>query len=181
MKTIITPVIALLMMGALSCTQPAVDVPPTSAPSGARGGSSTPTPPSSTTLPALPANPNPINDLRPIMPSGTWTVKSYYRGWSDETSEFAGCTFVFTSGGQVTATDSKGNSSSGRWVTTVGGVTYYGSAPTVTSLTMYFDKKVPKPFDRLSKTWNVNLATNSRDVIGDNVEPQAGERIEFIY
>ena len=113
------------------------------------------------------------------MPSGTWSIKSYYRSGADATSEFKGCTFVFSSDGVVVATDSKGKSSSGGWVATVGGVTYYGSAPTITSLTMYFDKKAPKPFDRLSNNWNVNLATTSRNVIVDNVEPLAGERIEF--
>lgn len=62
MKTIIAPANALLMMAALSCSQPALDVTPTSTISGS-GGSSTPTPPGSTILPALLANPNPINDL----------------------------------------------------------------------------------------------------------------------
>lgn len=179
MKTYIIAACTLLTMGTFACTQSSVELNPVSATGGARGGSPTPTPPASTTLPALPANPNPVYDLRPILPAGTWTVKSYYRSGSDATSDFAGCTFVFASNGQVTATDSKGKSSSGLWVATVGGVTYYGSAPTVTALSLYFDKKTPKPFDRLSNTWNVNLATTSTDVIIDNVEPQAGERVEF--
>ena len=116
------------------------------------------------------------------MPAGSWTVKSYYRAGAEVTSDFKGCSFVFDSNGLVTATDSKGKSTIGSWYATVGGqVVYYGAGPSITSLSLSFDKKAPKPFDRLTNTWNVNLATTSRDVVLDNFEPLAGERIEFSY
>lgn len=108
---------------------------------------------------------------------------TYYRSFSEATAEFAGCSFAFEGigavSGLVTATDSKGKSTTGRWYATTGGVIYYGSAPTVTSLTFIFEKNAPKPFDRLSNTWNVNLATTSSSVLLDNVEPLAGERLEL--
>ena len=113
------------------------------------------------------------------MPTGTWTVKSYYRTFSSSTSDYAGYKLVFTPG-VVTATDNKGNVYSGWWYATIGGqIPYYGGAPSITALTMSFPKSAPNQLKRLTATWNVNLATTTTDVVLDNFEPLSGERIEF--
>ncbi|AUD04588.1 hypothetical protein CWM47_23710 [Spirosoma pollinicola] len=113
------------------------------------------------------------------MPTGTWSVKSYYRSFSDNTSDYSGYKFVFTPN-VVTVTDNRGNTYSGSWYATVGGqIPYYGGAPSITALTMSFSKSAPKQLSRLSATWNVNLATSTKDVVLDNFEPLSGERIEF--
>lgn len=46
--------------------------------------------------------------------SGTWRVSYYYDKTKDETSDFAGYTFTFQSGGQLTASSSAG-SENGTW------------------------------------------------------------------
>lgn len=181
MKFIIVSVITLLAVSVLSCTQSQEIVNPIA---GARQGSPNPTPtpsptPAPTSLPTLTPAANPINDLGPVMPTGTWTVKSYYRSFSDNTSDYSGYKFVFT-GNVVTVTDNKGNVYSGSWYATIGGqIPYYGGAPSITALTMSFNKSAPKQLSRLSATWNVNLATTTKDVVLDNFEPLSGERIEF--
>ena len=114
------------------------------------------------------------------MPTGPWSVKSYYRGFSESTSNYTGYKFVFDPSGFVTVTDNKGNSYSGSWYATIGGqVPYYGGAPSITALTMSFTKSAPQSVYRLGATWNVNLTTTTTDVVLDNFEPLSGERIEF--
>lgn len=177
--------IALLALGALSCSSSADSVNPLG--SARQGSGTTTTPPTTTTttttppstLPVLAPNATPINDLGPVMPTGTWTIKSYYRSFSDNTSDYNGYKFVFTAN-VVTVTDNRGNVYSGSWYATIGGqIPYYGGAPSITALTMSFGKSAPKQLSRLSATWNVNLATATTDVVLDNFEPLAGERIEF--
>ena len=179
MKISVASAIAMIAWGALSCSQPQEVIAPVGS---ARQGSPSPTPtPAPTgTLPVLTPAADPINDLGLIMPTGTWTVKTYYRAFTDKTTDYGTYKFVFSANRIVTATDSKGNSSSGSWYATIGGqIPYYGGAPSITALTMNFGKSAPSGLSRLSATWNVNLATTTTDVVLDNFEPLSGERIEF--
>ena len=177
MKIRITSVLVVLAIGALSCSQPQEAITPNSS---ARQGSGSSTPSPTGTLPVLPPAANPIYNLGPVMPAGTWTVKSYVRALTDKTSDYKGYTFVFSPNNILTVTDNKGVATSGRWFAYVGGqVPYYGAAPAVTALGMSFDKSASSTINRLGATWNVNMATTTTDVILDNVEPLSGERIEF--
>jgi hypothetical protein len=182
MKVIITSVIALLAVGVLSCSQPDTVISPSpfSGAKGSSGGGGTTTPPPTGTLPILAPNPTPINDLGPIMPTGTWKVKAYTRAFTNNTSDYAGYTFVFSPNNVVTATDGLGVSTSGIWIAYIGGqVSYYGGAASITAMTISFSKSGPKELYRLSALWNVHQATTTTDVVMDNFEPLSGERIEF--
>ncbi|MBO0930141.1 hypothetical protein [Fibrella aquatilis] len=182
MKISIASAIALLAVSTFSCNNAdSVIKPNASARQGSSGGGgTTPTPAPTGSLPVLAPNPTPINNLGPIMPTGTWTVKTYYRAFTDKTTDYTGYTLVFAPNGVVTAVDSQGNSYSGGWYATIGGqVAYYGGAISITALTMNFGKSAPSKLSRFNATWNVNLATTTSDVVLDNFEPLSGERVEF--
>jgi hypothetical protein len=183
MKISIASAIALVSVGVMSCTTPQDSVTPAPTTfSGAKGSNPTPTPTTPPApLPILTPNPTPIYDMNPVMTTGTWTVKSYYRGFSDNTTDYSGYKFTFSQYG-VTATDGKGGSWSGSWRNTIGGqILYYGGGSvSVTSMALIFDKSAPKVLFRLNANWNVNSATTSSDAVIDNFEPTAGERVEFV-
>ena len=128
----------------------------------------------------LTPNPALVYDLNPVMTTGTWVVKTYYRGFADNTTDYTGYTFVFLPNGSLKATDGRGNETYASWRNTVGGqVLYYGGV-SVTSMAMIFSKSSSKQLFRLNANWNVNPATTTDSVIIDNFEPTAGERMEFV-
>ncbi|MBO0937066.1 hypothetical protein J2I47_10965 [Fibrella sp. HMF5335] len=182
MKISIASAIALLAISTLSCnhSQEVVNPAANARQGSSGGGGTTPTPTPTGALPVLTPNPTPINNLGPIMPTGTWTVKSYYRAFSDKTTDYTGYKLVFSPNGTVVATDDQGASYSGGWYATIGGqVAYYGGAISITALTMNFGKSAPSKLSRFNATWNVNMATTTTDVVLDNFEPLSGERVEF--
>ncbi|MBI1782090.1 MAG: hypothetical protein HYR66_12095 [Sphingobacteriales bacterium] len=112
------------------------------------------------------------NDPSTIITKGTWFVSSLTQRTEDKTLAFSGVTLTFSSNGTVSATDGS-KSASGSWSSSKGGVTYYGSAPTVAALTISFTST---PFDKISKTWNVASENNS-NIHLDNKEPIEDEHL----
>ncbi|MEZ0607947.1 hypothetical protein ACAW74_05490 [Fibrella sp. WM1] len=117
------------------------------------------------------------DDVKPVLTTGTWTVSLYRQRTEVKTSDYSGITFTFSADGTLTATE-KGKTIRGTWTSTPGGVTYYGAAPSVATLTISLGKD--KPYDRISQSWNVNTATVASNVKLDYKEPADDEHLEFV-
>ena len=103
-----------------------------------------------------PAATTPSSDLKSVMPVGTWTVSLYRQKTEDKTSSFKNMSFVFANDGTLTVTEGN-KTSKGTWTSSPGGIVYYGGNA---SATMTISMGTAKPFDSLSKTWNVNTESN---------------------
>lgn len=126
------------------------------------------------TTPAVTPAPNALTDVAPVLTTGSWTVRSYRQRAEDKTGDFAGLTFVFARNGALTATQN-GRSFGGSWSSTPGGVTYYGSAPAVATVTLTFGND--KPVKTITKSWNLNAASTSEQLMLDNREPLDDEHL----
>ena len=115
-------------------------------------------------------------DVKAVMPTGSWSVRSFRQKTEDKSSNFKDMTFVFSADGTVTAT--QGNKTTkGTWSFSPAGVTYYGGNP-LASVTL--NMGTSKPFDLLNQAWNVNVASTTSDLKLDNKEPIDDEHLEFV-
>ena len=107
--------------------------------------------------------------------AGKWVIASYTQRTEDKTGQFAGFTFVFDQGGQVTATQN-GEVTSGTWSYSPSSVGYYGGAPTKASMTINLG--TGKALKNLTRTWNV-LSNEASKLSLINPEPLEGENLVF--
>ncbi|CCH00195.1 hypothetical protein FAES_2186 [Fibrella aestuarina BUZ 2] len=117
------------------------------------------------------------DDVKPVLTTGTWSVSLYRQRTEIKTADYSGITFTFLADGTLTATE-KGKTIRGTWTSTPGGVTYYGAAPSVATLTINLGKD--KPYDRISQSWNVNAATVASNIKLDYKEPADDEHLELV-
>jgi hypothetical protein len=129
-----------------------------------------------TTDAVAPASITSNTDVKSVMPFGAWKVSVYRQKAEDKTSSFRNMNFVFSADGTLTITEGS-KTSKGTWASSPGGVLYYGGNATA-SLTISMG--TAKPFDSVSKTWNVNTETTGADVKLDNKEPLEDEHLEFV-
>jgi hypothetical protein len=107
--------------------------------------------------------------------AGQWVISSYFQKTEDKTAQFAGITFIFSQGGQLTATQN-GEVTTGTWSFSPSSVGYYGGTPTKASMTISLG--TGKALKNLSRTWNV-LSTETSKLSLINPEPQEGENLVF--
>lgn len=118
-----------------------------------------------------------VTDVKALLLNGSWAVSSYRQKTEDKTGNFSGSSFVFSADGSVAVTQD-GKTTKGSWSSTPGGVTYYGAAPAVATLTISLGNG--NPFKLITKTWNVNDGSTASDLKLDNKEPLEDEHLEFV-
>src|SRR4051794_30052835 len=75
------------------------------------------------------ASPTTVDNPTSNLVAGNWVISSYSQRTEDKTAQFAGFIFIFSQGGQVTATQN-GEVTTGTWSFSPSSVGYYGGAPT---------------------------------------------------
>jgi hypothetical protein len=116
-------------------------------------------------------------DFQTALEMGTWTIGSYIQKTEDKTSQFAGATFTFSKSGTVTV-NQNGTVTSGTWSYAPSVAGYYGGPATKASMGLSLGSQ--SPFDRLSRTWNIE-SNSSSSISLVNPEPTEDEHVKFSH
>lgn len=112
-------------------------------------------------------------DITASLTAGKWVISSFTEKKEDKSSNFTNFTFVFAVDGTVTAT-ANGIETKGTWKFTPA-VTYYGSS---SKSAVAISMGINKPFDLLSKTWNL-VSSSSTLLKVDSPEVLQDEHLQF--
>ena len=105
--------------------------------------------------------------------SGTWVISSFTQKTEDKAGKFGGVAFTFHADGSAVASDNS-QEVQGSWHHSPA-VTYYGST---SKEAMYLNFGTSKPFDLLSKTWNVT-ARSANTISLESPETAEDEHLQF--
>lgn len=124
------------------------------------------------------SNPNQTAvDPSSLVVSGAWSVSSLTQRGEDKTSSFSGYVFTFSNGGSLKA-EKSGDITTGTWSYTPSAVSYYGSTPSKSSITINLGNS--KPFSQISRIWNVDsLNTNASRIA--LISPEVAEDMHLNF